>query len=164
MGIFELIEKGINEHGSAVILKERIDLARDQYYALEKKNVELLGINQFLSQKIATLEAENSSLKAENVKINKEINDVNKNKNNLPKEQEEILKLISHKDTPENEIFNQTNALPQVVQYHLDELKAKNFIEVQLIMNSNPFSNIPAPNIWYVTKMGRKYLIENNIL
>jgi hypothetical protein len=31
------IEKLINEHGSAVILKERIALAQDQYAALEKK-------------------------------------------------------------------------------------------------------------------------------
>ncbi len=37
MGFLDGIEKLITEHGSAVILKERIALASDQYAALEKK-------------------------------------------------------------------------------------------------------------------------------
>lgn len=37
MGLFDGIEKLINEHGSATILKERIALANDKYAALERK-------------------------------------------------------------------------------------------------------------------------------
>ena len=37
MGLLDSIEKLINEHGSATILKERIALANDKYTALEKK-------------------------------------------------------------------------------------------------------------------------------
>ena len=36
MGLLDGIEKLINEHGSAVILKERIALANDKYTALEQ--------------------------------------------------------------------------------------------------------------------------------
>ena len=46
MSIFDSIEKLINEHGSAVILKERIALAADQYAALEKKIIELQAENE----------------------------------------------------------------------------------------------------------------------
>ena len=48
MSIFDSIEKLINEHGSAVILKERIALAADQYAALEKKIIELQAENERL--------------------------------------------------------------------------------------------------------------------
>lgn len=37
MGLLDGIEKLINEHGSSVILKERIALANDQYAILEQK-------------------------------------------------------------------------------------------------------------------------------
>ena len=37
MGLLDGFEKLINEHGSAVILKERIELANDKYSSLEDK-------------------------------------------------------------------------------------------------------------------------------
>lgn len=37
MGFLDGLEKLINEHGSAVILKERIELANDKFSALEQK-------------------------------------------------------------------------------------------------------------------------------
>ena len=52
MGLLDGLEKLINEHGSAVILKERIALANDKYSALEAKN--------------SVLEAENKILRSEN--------------------------------------------------------------------------------------------------
>jgi len=54
--IFKGLEKLINEHGSATILRERINLAAQQYAALEKENVSL-------KQRISRLEAENAQLK-----------------------------------------------------------------------------------------------------
>lgn len=64
-----LIEKTITEHGSAVILKERIDLARDQYAALERKladaTTHLANATTLISQHEATikqLQADNDEL------------------------------------------------------------------------------------------------------
>lgn len=73
MSIFDLIEKGINEHGSAPILKERIDLARDQYLALEKKNIQLVEINAVLIQQSSTKESENIDLQRQIVQLKEEI-------------------------------------------------------------------------------------------
>lgn len=41
MGLLDGFEKLINEHGSAAILRERIDLANDKYASLERKAEEL---------------------------------------------------------------------------------------------------------------------------
>jgi hypothetical protein len=46
--IFGELERLINEHGSAVILKERLALAADQYAALEKQIAELKVENERL--------------------------------------------------------------------------------------------------------------------
>jgi len=48
MGFLDGIEKLITEHGSAVILKERIALASEQYAALEKKSDDLQTENERL--------------------------------------------------------------------------------------------------------------------
>ena len=59
MGIFDGLEKLINEHGSATILKERLSLAKEQYAALESENA-------ILKQKIKELQSEIKILKTEN--------------------------------------------------------------------------------------------------
>ena len=48
MGLLDGIEKLINEHGSSVILKERIALANDQYSSLESKLNDLQSENEHL--------------------------------------------------------------------------------------------------------------------
>lgn len=58
MGLFDGIEKLINEHGSATILKERIALANDKYSALEAKN-------KILSAENETLRIESEELKTQ---------------------------------------------------------------------------------------------------
>ena len=58
MGLLDGFEKLINEHGSAVILKERISLANDQYVILEKK--------------VSVLESENERLKFDNEECQKQ--------------------------------------------------------------------------------------------
>jgi len=55
MGLLDGIEKLINEHGSAVILKERIALANDQYSVLEQR----LSASEFREKQ---LKSENSSI------------------------------------------------------------------------------------------------------
>ncbi len=52
-----LLEKAINEHGSSVILKERLGLAADQFKQLEKENGELKKENDDLRAKLAELTA-----------------------------------------------------------------------------------------------------------
>ena len=59
---FDSIEKLINEHGSAAILRERITLAKEQYAALERrveektKELEIVkGQNEVLRKQLSTI-------------------------------------------------------------------------------------------------------------
>jgi regulator of replication initiation timing len=64
MGFLDSIEKLINEHGSATILRERIALAKDQYAALEKK--------------VMDLQLENERLKSDNSKLQEQMRNLEK--------------------------------------------------------------------------------------
>ena len=63
MGLMDLIEKAINEHGSAAIQKERIEWVKEQITALEKKNGELETKNEQLVSENATLRAQLATAK-----------------------------------------------------------------------------------------------------
>lgn len=65
MGLFDGIEKPINEHGSAKILAERIALAKDEYAALEKKLADSDACAKAAELKTANLEAEKKRLEIE---------------------------------------------------------------------------------------------------
>ncbi len=90
--LIDEIEKLINEHGSATILKERILLLRDQHDVLINENASL-------KEKIANAETEISKLKDEMLefyRINKELEFDNKKLSN------ELNKF--HSDNPDNEV------------------------------------------------------------
>src|SRR5438552_15570882 len=56
MRLIDLINQLINEHGSATIMGERLNLARDQAQALEKQLAALVVENAALKQRVAQLE------------------------------------------------------------------------------------------------------------
>jgi predicted nuclease with TOPRIM domain len=58
MGLLDLIEGAINEHGSAAIMRERLELIRDHAQALEKKMADLQHENTRLKKRMAELEAD----------------------------------------------------------------------------------------------------------
>ena len=63
--IFSEIEKLINEHGSAAILKERLSLAADEYAALQRKLADSATDNEKLVAKIQLLEKQNTDLQSQ---------------------------------------------------------------------------------------------------
>ena len=62
MNIFDGLEKLINEHGSATILKERLQLAKERHEALERKCAGLEKENEELRNKIAAIPSESSRI------------------------------------------------------------------------------------------------------
>ena len=58
MGLLSGIERLINEHGSATILKERLELLRDQAKALESTVADLQRRNAALEARVAELQSE----------------------------------------------------------------------------------------------------------
>jgi outer membrane murein-binding lipoprotein Lpp len=73
MGIFDGIEKLINEHGSAKILGERLLLAKDQNAAQEKRISELDAQFKQAQTDIATLRLQLQSCQEENERTKQEI-------------------------------------------------------------------------------------------
>ncbi len=71
MKLFGSIEKLINEHGSATILKERMALANDKYLFLEDKVI-------VLEDKIKTLGLENETLRFNLAQAEDEVRQLNK--------------------------------------------------------------------------------------
>lgn len=72
-GLFDSLEKLINEHGSATVLRERIAFLKDQFTSLEKQLVECRNEAVSLNKKISELHSENQSLKLENRTLNEQI-------------------------------------------------------------------------------------------
>lgn len=63
MSLLENLERLITERGSSAILKERIDLIREQVTALERKNTQLADGLKLAEAKVVVLEAENKELR-----------------------------------------------------------------------------------------------------
>jgi septum formation topological specificity factor MinE len=155
MGLLDGFEKLINEHGSATILKERIELANDKYETLQEKN-------KVLEQKITQLEAENNALRLshENAKIEIERLKVltqNTHGSKLEELKESILFLLSkHEDLSAEQIGRALNQNTQLVMFHLTELENSELISPSYIINS--------PVIWSIAHEGRKYLVTHGLL
>lgn len=83
MVLVDLIEKLINEHGSSVILRERLILLKDQFVALENQILVFRNESISLKEKISLLESENQNLNLENSTLKKKIDNFhNLNPNN----------------------------------------------------------------------------------
>lgn len=157
MGLLDGLEKLINEHGSATILKERIALANDKYSALERE----LSASK---SREAELAAENQSLKLDNEKLRQEIqrrNDESEkeksHKKPLDDPKVKILKYLSENDASSTgEIADGLNIKLQLVKYHLEELYHSNMVDQE----HNPLGG----NWWSLKQPGRKYLITAGIL
>jgi len=148
MKIFGQIEKLINEHGSATILKERLHLAADKYSKLEDENA-------VLKEKIETLESNLDD-------ANKEIERLNKVANCFQKEQsqqklDEVTKGILRKffeagrDLPVRYFASALSLDIGIVQYHFDILRKHNFIIQATAGREATFE---------LTPQGRKYFVE----
>lgn len=155
MGLLDSIEKLINEHGSAAILKERIDLANDKYSALEDKNSTLL-------QKIEMLELENKSLRLNlgNAQLEiQRLNEITDKPSNprIEEVKEKILILLAAQDNFESNIAQSLGIGNQVAAFHLEELDGNRFIYRSLSMTGQIFP-------WKLAQEGRRYLVTNGLI
>jgi len=164
MGLLDGLEKLINEHGSAAILKERIALANDKYSALEKElSASKLRESESKARE-ARLAAENQSLKLDNEKLRQEIQrrDDEKekeksHKNSLDDPKVKILEYLSEYDaSTTDEIANGLNIKLQLAKYHLEELSHSQMVGQE----HNPLGS----NWWTLKQPGRKHLITSGIL
>lgn len=155
MGLFDGFEKLINEHGSAVILKERIALAEDKYAALEQKlsaselqKTELESTNKTLTDNLKKAEIEIQSLK----KLTEVPPD-----NRLDEVKEKLLIQLAVGDSFESNLAQNIGISAQVAAFHLEELDSMEFIYRSLSMTGQTFP-------WRLIQEGRRYLIANKLI
>ncbi len=147
-----LIEKTINEHGSAAILKERIDLARDQYAALERKLADATALLSQYRSTIEQLQLQNERLELEMQKHQAKIDELkarlNPKHTTLHENEETILKHLAGCDhATVDEIASCTLIGKQTTRMHVDNLESLGLIESFHSYISNP---------WRLTDNGRK--------
>ena len=155
MGLLDGFEKLITEHGSAVILKERIALANDKYAALEQKlaDSELRAKN---------LESDNQALRSDLQEAKVEIQNLKKlseksHSDRLDEKKEKILALLATQDSFENNIVQALGFSAQVAKFHLQDLSEMQFIYKSLSMTGQQFP-------WQLAQEGRRYLAEHGLL
>ena len=165
------IERLINEHGSAVILKERLALASDQYSALERKlsecelrSKELKACVEELELKCLDLQSENDRLQVD-VKdaqeVIRQLNERNKSEfsheKNLNEIEINILEYVSKaKSNSVNDISSFSGCNEAVAEYHLEELKNKEMVSSEYVTMLGV--------LWSIEQPGKKYLIQNNLI
>ena len=155
MGLLDGFEKLITEHGSAVILKERIALANDKYAALEQKlaDSELRAKN---------LESDNQALRSDLQEAKVEIQNLKKlseksHSDRLDETKEKILALLAAQDSFENNIVQALGISAQVAKFHLQDLS-----EMQFIYKSLSMTGQQSP--WQLAQEGRRYLAKHGLL
>jgi hypothetical protein len=156
------IEKVINEHGSSLILKERITLAQDQYSILERQKKDL-------DTNVVDLKAKNSALEANLEQAQIKIRNLEKqlaksHELNLPKDEEKVLKTIcENTGITDYGIAQSLDANPEKVQYWLGELHDKKLASPVIVMRPD-FGGGGAGTEWRILHEGRRYLIEHDLL
>lgn len=149
------IERLINEHGSAAILKERLALANDQYSALEGKLAdakarvdELARDNERLRQELGEAREQLRMFQAqsETPKIER-----------LEMIREEILRFLAeHADVTSTQIARAMGKNEQLVTYHLTEM------ESQYLAHGS--YSVYDDTQWNIDHEGRGYLIRRGLL
>ena len=144
--MLEILEKLINEHGSSVILKERLELINDKYEAIEGKlaNAE----KEMLKQQVAELRDQISASKPA--------------MDELPQEQQAILKILfnTNKSVRDELIARELNLEIGVLNYHLDELLEKKLLNHPSYIMGSAFTGHSGYREQSISKKGRKYFIE----
>lgn len=153
--ILSEIERLINEHGSAAILKERLALASDQYSALEKKLSDA-GVRE------EQLKSENASLRLDLENAKKSIQSleeklVERHGQRLDEIKEKILVLLASHDDYEGNIARTLGIGNQVAAFHLEELEQMEFIYRSLSMTGEVFP-------WCLVQEGRRYLVTHGLI
>ena len=148
MGLLDEFEKLINEHGSAVILKERIALANDKYEALERKATEFENKNK-------QLVTENKQL-AERVRAFEQAA-AQRDGERLESIREEILHILSkERGLKAVELAQNLSVSLELVQFHLTDLEEHRLVYPEY----DPFGDAG----WSLDQEGRRYLVRYALL
>ena len=161
------LQKLINEHGSAAILRDHLAMFKDQVVILEKKAALLESENSVLKAENEKLKSEAQELKKDNGELRSKIKEYeNTSQNNLPGNEVNILKFLFKQNanarSRADQITHSIKTDLQATEFYLGELKIKKLIQDHHIVGSN-FTGSPSYTYWTLTHEGRRYLIEHKL-
>jgi regulator of replication initiation timing len=155
--MFKLLEKWVNEHGSANIMEKRLDLKDDEMAAIHRELTSLMSEH-------SQLQSENKQLKISLDTARKKIEGLNKIINSSAESQgykelgevkENILKTLfetNHKTTTAG-LASHFSIDESLVQYHIDHLKENGLIYHGPLMANRPMT-------YKISPEGRKVVVE----
>ncbi len=153
--ILSEIEKLINEHGSAVILKERLQLAADQYAALEKKLADM-------EVRATKVEADSQRFELEALRLKEQIRDlegqiVARKSDRIGEVREAILILLSNRTELDTDgIAYELGIRHQFALHHLTEMSESHLVAVSYVVNG--------PTKWSLDQKGPAYMVQHGLL
>ena len=153
--MLDMFEKLINEHGSSTILKERIELINDKYEALQTKLQNVEKENELLKKENEILTNQLSEYKAHSAEIESQ-------KESIPEQQQEILKILftCSQGVDERVLAGKLSLDIGTLHYHTDALLEKKLISHPSYSMANAFTGEPSTCTHYISKDGRKYVVE----
>jgi response regulator of citrate/malate metabolism len=155
MGLFDLLERAINEHGSAMILRERLALAREQHDAV-----------------VRDLQAERDKYEAEAKRLTEQLGDAEAKArrlqqqletltttSGLAEEETSILKLLANtqRHLTALEVARHLAASLNRVKYFLTELEKREFVGATHYYTGQASE-------YALAHKGREFLIHNNLI
>lgn len=149
------IEKLIIEHGSALILKQRIELAREQYSALERKLAESEAMVLKLGTERQAFELETYKLKEKVRALEAELTE--RAGERLDPLAEKILRLLAEENDHTAESIAQIHGIATALaEFHLNELRENRMVGAEY--------NAIYPTTWHLAQEGRRYLVTHGFL
>jgi FtsZ-binding cell division protein ZapB len=165
MGISDLFEKLINEHGSATILKERVSAFNDQVIELEKENSSLKSENSVLNKNITDLELKNNDIEKEKSICQARLDEIHSiilNENH-----EKILIAVASYSGQHPATFASFSCMSeQETTVKLNYLYSLGLVLSQpgFIKNQNSQKNFSNPvTMWILSNKGHAYIKAHNL-
>lgn len=161
--MLSMFEKLINEHGSSIILKERLELFSDKYSMLEEKLKISEQKNKLLENGKDNLRTRLSQAEKENEKLKATIESsiLNQDSNKLDEIKEKILQLLFQTGKEVNLIplCSQLSIDKSTAEYHLNILEEGSYIYCHYYQG-DWISGESGFSAYEIAQEGRKYAIE----
>jgi len=158
------IEKVINEHGSSAILRERLDLLKNQISLVEKKNDALKPDNAILKSRKNTIEFQLHKATKKIERLHQLIQKLERDdaKTRLGAVTENILKMFFYRrrELSVNEVAATLSIDVSTTRYHFDLLSKNNLIEQTRVgfVSLKGYRRDPQ---FGLTSSGREYVFRN---
>ena len=153
----KMLEKLINEHESAKILKEKFGLNDDQIVSLQNEFSSLVQENEKLKSENNLLRSSLEQAKQEAVRLEKILD--TDTKSNAPGDINDISKHILKKlfegtgETTAEDFAKFMDVQVNLIEQNIEELLDKNLIDYGSLMMGEPAT-------YMISEEGRKYVVE----